>query len=129
MACIVLRIVQGITLYNTHYAILHIEDSAPTKDEIENVSSEMKDVDVEVLAREMDMEYSIHEAKEDKKRHRNLAYSVIYDFADHEGGTRYELAKFLRSAKFVDMSQRLTKSLCMKKGCYFMLSLVHVFSL
>ena len=100
-----LRIVHN----NTHYTILlqlHIEDSAPTKDEIENVSSEMTDVDAEVLAREMEMEYSIDEAKEDKKRHRNLAYSVIYDFADREGGTRYELAKFLRSAKFVDMSQR-----------------------
>ena len=63
--------------------------------------------DVENLAREMEMEYSLDRAKSARQtRHRDLAYAVISDFATSKEKTRYELVQYLQSAKLPDISQR-----------------------
>ena len=54
------------------------------------------------LVKEMEMEYSCKKAEESSQ---GLADGVISDFAMKEDGTRYQLAQFLESAKFHDLSQ------------------------
>ena len=63
--------------------------------------------DVEDLAREMEMEYSLDKAKSARKPpSRGLAHVMISDFAASKEKTRYELAQYLQSAKFLDTSQK-----------------------
>ena len=50
---------------------LPVPDGALTESEIENVSQEVKD-HVELLAKEMEMEYSLEEAKKCKSPKQNL---------------------------------------------------------
>ena len=76
---------------------------ALTESEIENVSLEVKD-DVEVLAREMDMEYSLEEAKKSRGPKQDIARALIAEFA--EEGTRNELVQHLRSANFHNTAQK-----------------------
>ena len=76
---------------------------ALTECEIENVSQEVKD-DVEVLAREMEMEYSLEEAKKSRGPKQDIARALIADFA--EEGTRNSLVQHLRSANFHNTAQK-----------------------
>lgn len=63
--------------------------------------------DVEDLVREMEMEYSLDEAKRARQHpSRGLAYSVISEFAASKPKTRYELAQYLKSAQLLDTSQK-----------------------
>ena len=56
--------------------------------------------------KEMEMEYSLEEAKKARDASRDLAYAVISDYAEREHGTRYKLAQFLRAVRFVDASRK-----------------------
>ena len=85
-----------------------VPDGALTEYEIENVSREVKD-HVELLAEEMEMEYSLEEAKSSRRPTQDLAYSLIADFAESKDGTRSKLVQFLRSANFPDTARRLEK--------------------
>lgn len=84
---------------------MELKDDALTEIEIENVSKEISDDRVEDLVREMEMEYSLEEAKKDRPS-QGLAYAVISDFVENEDGTRYKLAQFLKSANFVNTSRK-----------------------
>ena len=88
-------------LRQKYWLQLHVEDGPLTEDEIMNVASQIEK-DVQVFARESEMEYSLDDAKKDRNSSRSLAYAVISDFARREQGTRYKLAEFLRSARFID---------------------------
>ena len=85
-----------------------VPDGALTEYEIENVSREVKD-HVELLAEEMEMEYSLEEAKSSRRPTQDFAYSLIADFAESKDGTRNKLVQFLRSANFPDTARRLEK--------------------
>ena len=86
-----------------------IEDGPLTPVEIENVSREVE-MDVEDLVREMELEYSLDKAKSAQQHpSRGLAYVVISDFAASKEKTRYELARYLQSAKLLDTSQKLLR--------------------
>ena len=85
--------------------LTHVEDGPLTEDEIKNVARQIGRGDVDVFAREIEMEYSLDDAKKDRNRSRSLAYAIISDFAEREHGTRYKLAKLLRSTRFVDASR------------------------
>ena len=61
---------------------------------------------LEELVREMEMEYSLEEAKKARDSSRGFAYAVISDYAERERGTRYKLAQFLRAVRFVDASRK-----------------------
>ena len=52
----------------------------------------------------MEMEYSFTEAVNACDSKEPL-YTVLFDYAVH-GGTRYELAQFLRDAKYVELSTK-----------------------
>ena len=52
----------------------------------------------------MEMEYSFKEVV-DAHDSREPSYTVLFDYAVH-GGTRYELAQFLRDAKYVELSTK-----------------------
>ena len=52
----------------------------------------------------MEMEYSFKEVV-DARDSREPSYTVLFDYAVH-GGTRYELAQFLRDAKYVELSSK-----------------------
>ena len=82
---------------------LSVPDSALTESEIENVSREVKD-DVEVLAREMEMEYILEEAKKSRGPKQDIAHALITNFA--EEGTRNRLVQHLRSANFHNTAQK-----------------------
>ena len=82
---------------------LSVPDSALTESEIENVSREVKD-DVEVLAREMEMEYILEEAKKSRGPKQDIARALIADFA--EEGSRNRLVQHLRSANFHNTAQK-----------------------
>ena len=85
---------------------LSVPDSALTESEIENVSREVKD-DVEVLAREMEMEYILEEAKKSRGPKQDIARALIADFADFaEEGSRNRLVQHLRSANFHNTAQK-----------------------
>ena len=84
---------------------LSVPDGALTESEIENVSREVKD-HVELLAEEMEMEYSLEEAKKCKSPKQDFAYSLIADFAESKDGTRNKLVQFLRLANFSDTARR-----------------------
>ena len=88
---------------------LYIEDGSLTENEIRNVAGEIEN-DVHIFAREVEMEYSLEDARKDRNRSRSLAYAVISDFAEREHGTRYKLAEFLRSARFIDTSRKYESS-------------------
>ena len=92
-----------------HYCVylfqLPVPDGALTESEIENVSREVRD-HVELLAKEMEMEYSLEEAKKCKSPSQDFAYSLIADFAESKDGTRNKLVQFLRSANFPDTARR-----------------------
>ena len=59
---------------------------------------------MEVLAREMEMEYSLDEAKESRGPKQDIARALIADFA--EEGTRNRLVQHLRSANFHSTAQK-----------------------
>ena len=84
---------------------MSVPDGALTEPEVENVSLEVKD-HVELLAEEMEMEYSLEEAKRSRRPTQDLAYSLIADFAESKDGTRNKLVQFLRSANFPDTARR-----------------------
>lgn len=87
--------------------IYQIDDGPLTDNEIENVSSEVEQGGgLMDLVKEMEMEYSLDEATHARGSSRRLAYAVISDFAENENGTRYNLARFLRSANWSDLSRR-----------------------
>ena len=52
----------------------------------------------------MEMEYSFKEVV-NASDSRDPSYTVLFDYAVH-GGTRYELAQFLRDAKYVELSTK-----------------------
>ena len=84
---------------------LPVPDGVLTESEIENVSQEIKD-HVELLAKEMEMEYSLEEAKKCKSPSQDFAYSLIADFAESKDGTRNKLVQILRSANFSETARR-----------------------
>ena len=53
----------------------------------------------------MEMDCSIREA-ETARDGTTPEYLVVSDFAEREGGTRYQLAGFLRATGFINLSQR-----------------------
>ena len=57
------------------------------------------------LVKEMEMEYSLSEAQTARDSD-EPEYLVISDFAERERGTRYQLAEYLRSTRFIVLSQR-----------------------
>ena len=84
---------------------MSVPDDVLTESEIENVSREVKD-HVELLAIEMEMEYSLEEAKSSRRPTQDFAYSLIADFAESKDGTRNKLVQFLRSANFPDTARK-----------------------
>ena len=87
---------------------MQIEDGLLTKNEVEQISREIerRENGLEDLVREMEMEYSLEEVKKARDSGRGLAYAVISDYAVRERGTRYKLAQFLRTVRFVYVSQK-----------------------
>lgn len=82
----------------------HIGDVPLTDLEIKHVSSVIQS-DYQDIVEEMEMQYSLRSVKDEKER-RDPAYAVISDFVECEGGTRYELAQFLESAGYIDLSRK-----------------------
>ena len=100
--CTYVQLLVGI-YYCVYVFQLSVPDSALTESEIENVSREVQD-DVKVLAREMDMEYILEEAKKSRVPKQDIARALIADFA--EEGTRNRLVQHLRSANFHNTAQK-----------------------
>ena len=82
---------------------MSVPDGTLTESEIENVSREVKD-DVDILARAMEMEYILEEAKKSRGPKQDIARVLIADFA--EEGTRNRLVQHLRSANFHNTAQK-----------------------
>ena len=59
---------------------------------------------MDVLAREMDMEYILEEAKKSRGLKQDIARALIADFA--EEGTRNKLVQHLRYANFHNPAQK-----------------------
>jgi GTPase SAR1 family protein len=84
----------------------HIENGRLTSTEIRNIATAIEN-DVEDLAQEMEMEYSLERARTARNPLLGFAYTVISDFAASRDGTRYKLAQFLHSTRFFNVAQKL----------------------
>ena len=78
-----------------------IDNGPLTETEVKLIANEIKG-GLEDLVEIMEMEYSLDEVV-NARDSREPSYTVLFDYAVH-GGTRYELAQFLREAKYVELS-------------------------
>ena len=80
-----------------------IDDGPLTETEVKLIAREIED-GLRELVEVMEMEYSFIEAVKacDSEE---PPYTVLSDYAA-QGGTRYELAQFLRDAKYVNLSRK-----------------------
>ena len=80
-----------------------IDDGPITETEVKLIANEIKD-GLRELVEVMEMEYSLDEVV-NARDSGEPSYTVLSDYAAH-GGTRYELAQFLRDAKFKNLSSK-----------------------